>query len=74
MTESARMTPASSAAATVNGFIVEPGSKTSVTARLRSCPARLERLPLGLNDGWLTIARTSPLRTSSSTSDPETAR
>jgi len=29
--------PASSAAATVNGFSVEPGSKRSVMTRLRSC-------------------------------------
>src|SRR5258705_1342092 len=37
--------PASSAAATVNGFIVEPGSKRSVTERLRVClPVTLARL------------------------------
>ncbi len=41
-------TPASSAAAIVNGFIVEPGSKRSVTERLRVCrPVTLARL-LGL--------------------------
>ena len=38
--------PVSSASATTNGFIVEPGSKVSVSARLRSCaPDRLLRLP-----------------------------
>ena len=37
---------ASSAMAMVNGFIVEPGSNTSVSARLRSCsPDRFCRLP-----------------------------
>src|SRR5258705_13832962 len=40
--------PASSAAATVKGFIVEPGSKRSVTERLRVClPVTFARL-LGL--------------------------
>ena len=39
------MRPASSAIATVIGFIVEPGSKVSVSARLRSCsPVRFCRL------------------------------
>jgi hypothetical protein len=38
-------TPDSSAAATVKGFIVEPGSNTSVTERLRVClPVTLARL------------------------------
>ena len=37
--------PESSAAATVKGFIVEPGSKRSVTERLRVCaPVTLVRL------------------------------
>ncbi|MNH45933.1 hypothetical protein D3C79_1085320 [compost metagenome] len=37
--------PVSSAMPTVIGFIVEPGSKTSVIARLRSCsPVRCWRL------------------------------
>ena len=41
-------TPASSAAATVKGFMVEPGSKRSVTERLRVCrPVTFARL-LGL--------------------------
>ena len=36
--------PLSSAQAAMNGFIVEPGSKVSVSARLRSCaPLRLRR-------------------------------
>ncbi len=39
MVESGRTMPALSAAATVIGFIVEPGSSTSVTARLR-CASR----------------------------------
>ena len=43
--ESKRKRPFSSASAAVNGFIVEPGSKTSVSARLRSCaPVSLTRL------------------------------
>ena len=37
ITVSGRIRPASSAAAIVNGFIVEPGSNTSVSARLRIC-------------------------------------
>ena len=32
--------PVSSASATMNGFIVEPGSNVSVSARLRSCSPR----------------------------------
>mgnify|MGYP006995914119 CR=1 FL=1 len=40
--------PFSSASAAMKGFMVEPGSKLSVSARLRSCsPLRLTRL-LGL--------------------------
>ena len=36
--------PVSSAQAATNGFIVEPGSKVSVSARLRSCaPVRFLR-------------------------------
>ena len=43
---SGRTRPFSSASATMNGFIVEPGSKVSVSARLRSCaPVRFWRLP-----------------------------
>ena len=38
--------PLSIAQAATNGFIVEPGSKVSVSARLRSCaPVRLRRSP-----------------------------
>ena len=38
--------PVSSARRTTKGFIVEPGSKVSVSARLRSCaPVRLRRSP-----------------------------
>ena len=38
--------PFSNASATTSGFIVEPGSKESVKARLRSCaPLRFCRLP-----------------------------
>ena len=38
--------PASSAIAIVNGFMVEPGSKVSVRARLRNwAPLRLWRFP-----------------------------
>src|SRR3546814_4815584 len=53
-------TPASSAAATVSGFNVDPGSIRSVTARLR-CDARWpDSTALGLYDGRLAIASTSP--------------
>ncbi len=41
---SARTRPVSSAHAAMKGFIVEPGSKMSVSARLRNCsPLRLRR-------------------------------
>jgi hypothetical protein len=53
--------PASSAAATVIGFIVEPGSMRSVAARLR-CASRLApSTAFGLKDGRFAIASTSPV-------------
>src|SRR3546814_4919674 len=67
-------TPASSAAATVSGFNVDPGSIRSVTARLR-CDARWpDSTALGLYDGRLAIASTSPVCTSSTTADALSAR
>src|SRR5581483_5328864 len=50
----------------------EPGSTTSVTARLRRYDGSAA-CAFGLNEGWLTIARISPLLTSSTTIDPELA-
>ena len=45
MTVWGRTRPVSSASAMVKGFMVEPGSKVSVSARLRSCsPERFWRL------------------------------
>jgi hypothetical protein len=45
ITVSGRTRPDSSARPMVNGFMVEPGSNTSVSARLRSCsPVRFWRL------------------------------
>jgi len=53
--------PASSAAATTKGLMVEPGSKVSVMARLRILKVcRLSRA-LGLYEGVFTIAKTSPV-------------
>ena len=46
ITCSGLMRPVSSAQAITSGFIVEPGSKMSVSARLRSCsPLRSARSP-----------------------------
>ena len=59
---SARTAPASSAAAIVNVFIVEPGSYVSVTARLRASASAAPTGSLGLNVGTDAIARTSPVR------------
>ena len=65
--------PDSSAQAATKGFIVEPGSKMSVSARLRSCsPVRFWRCP-GLKLGTLASARISPLRASSTTALPALA-
>ena len=61
ITVSGRTRPASSAAAIVNGFIVEPGSNVSVSARLRIIAgATLLRL-LGLYVGQFASARISPV-------------
>ena len=52
--------------------MVEPGSTTSVRARLRRLA--WSGLPaLELNEGWLTIASTSPVATSRITIEPDTA-
>ena len=59
--ESAVIAPASRPAATVSGFIVEPGSSKSVTARLRCASRGLVPTAFGLKVGRLTIASTSPV-------------
>ena len=64
--------PVSSAEATAKGFITEPGSNTSVMARLRR-PSLSKSELFGLYEGWLTMASTSPVLTSSSTTLPERA-
>ena len=65
--------PCSSASEMVKGFITEPGSKVSVSTRLRSCaPVRLPRL-FGLKVGRLTSASTSPVRASSTMMPPALA-
>ena len=62
--------PLSIAAASVSVFITEPGSTTSVTARLRLLSGPAAPRMFGLYDGWLTIARISPVGTSSTTIEP----
>jgi hypothetical protein len=53
---------------------VEPGSKTSVTARLGNCaPLSFERL-FGFYDGTIASARISPVRTSTAMTAPALAR
>ena len=56
----------------VNVFTVEPGSNESVTTRLRSSAPRFGAF--GLKGGKLAIASTSPVRGSSATAIPESAR
>jgi hypothetical protein len=69
-TVSGRTRPASSAAAMVNGFSVDPGSKMSVSARLRIVAgATLLRL-FGLYVGQFARARISPVFTSRITRPP----
>ena len=70
ITVSGRTAPDSSAAAIVNGFIVEPGSNTSVSARLRICSRATRLRAFGLYVGQLASARISPLFTSRITSPP----
>ena len=48
MIVSGRMVPASRPAATVKGLTVEPGSKTSVTARLRNLAPTRSAVLFGL--------------------------
>ena len=62
--------PLSSAAARVSVFITEPGSTTSVTARLRCASGPDPSREFGLYEGWLTMARISPVGTSSTTIEP----
>ena len=54
-------------------FIVDPGSTTSVTARLRLYAGSIFSRELGLNEGWLTIARISPVGTSRITIEQDEA-
>ena len=61
ITVSGRTLPASSAAAIVNGFSVEPGSKTSVSARLRILSRATWLRAFGLYVGQLASARISPV-------------
>ncbi len=70
MTVSGRILPLSSAAAIVNGFIVEPGSNTSVSARLRIRSRATRLRAFGLYVGQLASARISPLCASRMTSPP----
>ncbi|MCY1368696.1 hypothetical protein D9M69_556940 [compost metagenome] len=61
------MRPRSNASAAVNGFMIEPGSKVSVMAWLRSLdPWKVSRL-FGSNVGTLASARISPVCTSTTT-------
>ena len=70
MIVSGRTLPTSSAAAIVNGFIVEPGSNTSVSARLRIFSRATRLRAFGLYVGQLASARISPLSTSRITRPP----
>src|SRR5574343_342662 len=73
MIESNLYLPRSSANAAMKGFMVEPGSKLSVTARLRSWPPEsCERL-FGLYVGQLASARISPDLTSATMTLPPLA-
>src|SRR4029450_12379933 len=56
--------PLSSAVGIVHPLIGEPGPTTSVSARLRRKCGSDFSFAFGLNDGLLTSASTSPLRTS----------
>ncbi|MNZ91220.1 hypothetical protein D3C78_1101950 [compost metagenome] len=62
--------PASSAIAIGNGFMVEPGSNMSTTARLRRISGSSTARLFGLYDGVLASASTSPVRASSTTTPP----
>ena len=53
--------PLASAIDKVNGLTVEPGSKTSVTDRLRNLSPEISLRLLGLKSGTLAIANTSPV-------------
>jgi len=60
-------TPASRAAAMLKVFMVEPGSNTSVIARLRAPLSPEPPGSFGLYDGTEAMVRTSPVRGSRST-------
>ena len=66
--------PDAKAAAMMNGLMLEPGSKMSVAARLRYRPGFSCSRSLGLYDGWLTMASTSPVSTSITMTEPACAR
>ena len=61
ITVSGRTLPASSAVAIVNGFIVEPGSNVSVSARLRIRSRATLLRRFGLYVGQFASARISPV-------------
>jgi hypothetical protein len=65
--------PLASAAEIVTAFIVEPGSTTSVTARLRRYSAGALPREFGLYDGRLTIAMISPVFAFITTIEPDFA-
>ena len=54
----------------MNGFIVEPGSNVSVSARLRICSRATLSRRFGLYVGQLASARTSPVCASRTTRPP----
>ncbi|CSE78703.1 Uncharacterised protein [Shigella sonnei] len=72
-TEFSRTTPRCNAVITTIGLTVEPGSNTSVMVRLRIASFGVPLRLLGLYDGLLAIASTSPVLTSTSTALPDSA-
>ncbi len=58
----------------VKGLKAEPGSNMSVAARARMCAGMNVARLFGLKDGKLAMARISPLRGFTTTTEPERAR
>ena len=73
MISSGSARPISVAAAHTSGLTTEPGSKTSVTTRLRRSSGSVTPASAGSKRGRFARARTSPLRGSSTTIWPESA-
>ena len=69
-TLSGRYWPDARAAAMMNGLMLEPGSKMSVTARLRYRAGFNCSRSFGLYEGWSTMASTSPVSTSMTITEP----